>query len=378
LINDYFLLSLNFLKNISLTLIQQQPSLLLVKKMRLSMLLLLSALLLSTRAFSQSREIKDLCQVFHLPHDKDTTTFVVFGSQADLKVKKPLFLFRQGSQPMPIIHQYQDGYYMPVSPFRFRDYKEKYHFVMISKPGVKLVADSVYLDQYQKAMRNGDTSEVYVSKKYLQNNYREKYVEQCDQVIDFLVKQPWVDSNMVVFCGGSEGFTVGADLVANRNKHITHAILFSGNPERRFENIIYRLRQDAKNGVIKAEEAQEEIDKMYEVWKDICNNPKSVEKSFGDTYRAWYSFSVRNLDHLLKIQIPLYIAYGTEDGEISANMDMLPIEFETAGKKNLTFKSYLNYDHQFFEIKKSSDGEVIDRVYRGDSVAADWMKWLEK
>jgi hypothetical protein len=80
----------------------------------------------------------------------------------------------------------------------------------------------------------------------------------------------------------------------------------------------------------------------------------------------------------LKIQIPLYIAYGTEDGEISTNMDMLPIEFETAGKKNLTFKSYLNYDHQFFEIKKSSAGEVTDRIYRGDSVAADWMTWLEK
>jgi hypothetical protein len=351
--------------------------LLLVKKMR-AQLILIMGLFLSVQSWAQQKELRDLCNVFNLPDGKDTTTFVVFGNQADLKVKKPLFLFRQGSQPMPIIHQYPDGYYMPVSPFRFRDYKGKYHFVMISKPGVRLIADSVYLDQYQKAMSNGDTSEVYVSKKYLQNNYREKYVEQCDQVIDFLVKQPWVDSNKVVFCGGSEGFTVGADLVGNRNKHITHAILFSGNPERRFENNIYRLRRNAKNGVITAEEAQEEIDKMYEVWKDICNNPDSVEKSFGDTYRAWYSFSVRNLDHLLKIQIPLYIAYGTEDGEISTNMDMLPIEFELAGKKNLTFKSYLNYDHQFFEIKKSSAGEVTDRIYRGDSVAADWMTWLEK
>ncbi|MCE7044034.1 dienelactone hydrolase family protein [Dyadobacter sp. CY312] len=341
-------------------------------------LILIACLLFSVEVFAQHKELANLCQIFHLPDGKDTTTFIVFGNKDDLKQKKPLFLFRQGSQPMPIIHQYKDGFYMPVSPFRFRDFKDKYHFVMISKPGVRLVADSVYLDQYQKAMRNGDTSEVFVSKKYLKNNYREKYVQQCDQVIDFLVKQSWVDSKKVVFCGGSEGFTVGADLVANRNKHITHAILFSGNPERRFENIIYRLRQDAKSGIMTVKEAQEEIDKLYEVWKDICRNPESVEKSFGDTYRAWYSFSIRNLDNLLKIQIPLYVTYGTEDGEIAANMDMLPIEFEIAGKRNLTFKSYPNYNHQFFELKKNPSGEIIDKIYQGDAVAAEWIKWLER
>jgi pimeloyl-ACP methyl ester carboxylesterase len=341
-------------------------------------LLLLSCLLFSLLSSAQHKALQDLCQVFNLPHGQDTTTFIVFGNQADLRVKKPLFLFRQGSQPMPLIHHYQDGYYMPVSPFRFREYKEKYHFVMISKPGVKLVADSAYLAQYQVAMRNGDISEVFVSKKYLKNNYREKYVEQCSQVIDFLVKQSWVDAKKIVFCGGSEGFTIGADLIANWNKSITHAILFSGNTERRFENIIHRLRQDSKSGNETAEQAQAEMIRMYEVWRDICNNPQSTDKSFGDTYRAWYSFSVRNLDHLLKIEIPLYIAYGTEDGEISANMDMLPIEFEMAGKKNLTLKPYLNHDHQFFKLAKNSKGDIIEKVYQGDLVAAEWMKWLER
>lgn len=231
--------------------------------------LLAIILLLSFHSKAQYREVDNLCRIFHLADGKDTTSFVVFGNRDDLKLKKPLFLFRQGSQPMPIIHQYQDGYYMPVSPFRFADYKDKFHFVMISKPGVRLVADSLFLNQYQKAMRNGDDSGIFITKKYTENNYREKYVQQCDQVINYLVKQSWVDTSKVVFCGGSEGFTVGADLIANKNKHITHAILFSGNTERRFENIIYNLRQESKRGIRSEAEIQKEIADMYKVWEDI-------------------------------------------------------------------------------------------------------------
>ena len=334
-------------------------------------------ILISANAFSQQNKLSDLCQIFHLPAGRDTTTFIVFGNEQDLKVKKPLFLFRQGSQPMPLIHIYGEKYYMPVSPFRFRDYKDKYHFVMISKPGVRLIADSIFIQKYQQAIRDGDSSGVFITTKYIENNYREKYVEQCNQVIKYLVKQPWVDSEKVVFCGGSEGFTVGADLIANWNKSITHAILFSGNTEWRFENLIYNLRQNAKSGNITANEAQSEISKMYQVWEEICKDPESTKKSFGDSYRAWYSFSVRNLDNLLKIKIPLYVAYGTDDREIAANMDMLPVEFELAGKKNLTFRPYLNHDHQFFKSEKDSSGIVTAKTYNGDAVAKEWMEWLD-
>ena len=49
--------------------------------------------------FAQFAKMEDLCQVLHLPDGKDTTTFIVYGTKADLKVKKPLFFFRQGSRP---------------------------------------------------------------------------------------------------------------------------------------------------------------------------------------------------------------------------------------------------------------------------------------
>lgn len=74
-----------------------------------------------------------------------------------------------------------------------------------------------------------------------------------------MLKQPWIDSKRVVFYGGSEGFTVGANLMANFNKSITHTILFSGHAGRRFEFEIYRNRQAVRDGKMTGEEAQKQI-----------------------------------------------------------------------------------------------------------------------
>lgn len=328
------------------------------------------------QSFSQKTKLEDLCQIFHLPEGKDTTTFIVFGSKADLKVKKPLFLFRQGSQPTPFIQLVGDKYYVSA-PFHFRDYKDDYHFVVIQKPGVQLVVDTTYYAEYEKAIRQPDPPEKFVSKKYLVNNYRERYVNQCDKVINYLIKQKWIDTKKVVYCGGSEGFTVGADLVANHNSFITHTILFSGKPGRRFEVMIQQIRDQIDAGEKTFEIGQPQIEMMYEVWADICKYPYATDKTFGDTYRAWYSFSEPSLPNLLKINTPLYIAYGTADKEMAPYLDNLPLEFIALGKKNLTLKPYYEHDHMFFQIKRDDKGKVIQKIYNGDAVAKDWMEWLK-
>ncbi|GAB4035782.1 dienelactone hydrolase family protein [Spirosoma gilvum] len=341
-------------------------------------LLLFIILWVASQAQAQTTRLDDLCQVFHLPDGKDTTTFIVFGTKEDLKVKKPLFLFRQGSQPMPLIVQDSGNYYIVASPFHFRPYKDAYHFVMVQKPGVRLVATQQFLDRYQKAMSTGKATPEFVSQKYIENNYRERYVAQCNQVINYLVKQPWVDTRKVVFCGGSEGFTVGADLVANHNRHITHTILFSGHTGRRFENPIYSTRQQIEKREISPEEGQKQIESLYAWWADIQKHPTALTNSPGDTYRAWQSFSIRNLDNLLRINGPLYIAYGTADKEIAPGLDYLPLEFIEKGKTNLTLKAYHDHDHQFFKLKRDATGQIIDKEYNGEAVAKDWMEWLEQ
>jgi pimeloyl-ACP methyl ester carboxylesterase len=325
---------------------------------------------------AQTTTLDSLCQVFRLPTGKDTITFVVFGTKADLKQRKPLFLFRQGSRPHPII-DYDKGRYYMGGPFRFRTYKADYHFVMVSKPGVRLIADSTFLAGYEAAMKTGDPSGTYISPTYQANNYRQRYVADCDRVINFLVKQPFIDPRKVVYCGGSEGFTVGADLVANHNRYVTHTILFSGHTGRRFENWIYPVRKQMREGKLSPEEAQKTIDAAYQAWADILKAPTSTARPFGDTNRAWVSFSEPTLPNLLKINTPLYIAYGTADEEIAISLDYLPLDFIEKGKTNLTLRAYPDHDHQFMHLKRDAAGTIISQEYNGDAVAHDWFEWLK-
>ena len=342
------------------------------KSMKKAILLAL-LFLQSLSIFSQTEKLEDVCQVFHLPNGKDTTTFVVWESKESLKIKKPLFFFRQGSQPYPLIEN-SGGHFVPFYPFPIEDITDKYHFVMVQKLGTELMVDSTYLSAFSEGMKTGNPK--YLTKIYKKNNNLDKATAQCNQVINYLLKQPWINSKRVVFCGGSEGFTVGANLVANFNKSVTHTILFSAHAGRRFEYEIYRNRQAVREGKMTAEEAQKEIEQLYKGWEDVCKYPKSVDKSFGDTYYAWHSFSTKNTDNLLKINTPLYIAYGTEDNEITIGLDYLPLDFIEKSKKNLTLKAYVNCDHQFFEFKKDASGKVVDKVYQGDKVSQDFMEWL--
>lgn len=338
-------------------------------------ILLFALLLPELSLFSQTNRLEDLCQVFQLPNGEDSTIFVVFGTKEDLKIKKPLFFFRQGSLLRPFLEIYQGKYYLSL-PFHLWPYKNDYHFVITQKLGTRLIADSTYLARYEEGLKTADAT--IFTKKYLENNNLDKATQQCNQVINYLLKQPWIDSKKVVFCGGSEGFTIGANLVANYNKFITHTILFSGHQGRRFEHEIYRIRQAVKERQILADEGQKQVEELYKVWEDICKYPKAVDKNYGDTYYAWHSFSTKGIDNLLKISTPLYIAYGTEDNDIAMGLDFLPLDFIANGKSNLTLKAHINHDHQFFELKKDADGKVIDRMYRGEEVAKEWMDWLNK
>ena len=338
--------------------------------------ILLTLLFLQTfYGFSQTKKLEDVCQVFNLPDGKDTTTFIVWGSKTDLKKKKPMFFFRQGSRPEPLIELYGSSYELRF-PFYAKPITDKYHLVMVQKSGTRLMADSTYMEEFNEGMKTGNPK--YLTKKYQENNNLDKATAQCNQVINYLVKQPWIDSKRIVFCGGSEGFTVGANLVANFNKSVTHTILFSAHAGRRFEHLIYQNRQAVREGKMTAEEAQKEIEQLYKGWEDVCKYPKSIDKSFGDTYYAWHSFSTKNTDNLLRINTPLYIAYGTEDGEVTIGLDYLPLDFIEKGKKNLTLKAYINCDHQFFELKKDASGKVVDKVFQGDKVSQDFMDWLGK
>lgn len=69
-----------------------------------------------------------------------------------------------------------------------------------------------------------------------------------------------------------------------------------------------------------------------------------------NSYLSYVSFYQSPVKHLLKLNIPIYIAVGTKDKNVAVeNTHIIPLEFIRHRKKNLTFKQFGNYDHNFVE-----------------------------
>ena len=67
---------------------------------------------------------------------------------------------------------------------------------------------------------------------------------------------------------------------------------------------------------------------------------------------SWKSFNEPSLPKLLKLKIPIYIVYGSNDiGAV--NCDFLPFYFAKANKENLTIKRYGGLEHNFFETNEN-------------------------
>ncbi|MPR32173.1 hypothetical protein [Salmonirosea aquatica] len=312
---------------------------------------------------------------FELVENRDTIRFFVISKPGEELIKKPIILYRQGSLPIPIFTRYPEGVSINSLPQQFPDYLKEYHMVSISKPGVPLIFNSSEVNQYFEKVRNGRLT----SDKYLNNNNLNQYVASSDKVLGFLIHQPWVDTKKVVLVGGSEGYNVAAKL-ATINKSVTHLVAYSSHPNGRFDYLIKEQRHQYLTGKATAQETQQRIDSLYVLWKDICAHPKSIDKKYYDTYYAWSSFSEPAIESLLQLDIPIYISYGTLDGDwdIVEENDLLPIRFARAGKTNLTLKPCLDCDHSLQEIKKDSQGNVIEIINRSEEFVKNYMNWLDQ
>jgi len=342
---------------------------------------LFCCLILSLTGVGQTRqeinEIKKqrLYQPFELKRGNDTIRFFVIAKPGEAKIKKPLILYRQGSLPIPLFTRYAQGVSINALPGDFDAYLQDYHLVVIAKPGVPLIVDSARVNSFFEQV----ISRRFAPEKYLINNHLDYYVRTSSKVIDFLVRQPWVDKRKIVIVGGSEGYNVAAKL-ALVNRSITHLIGYSSHPYGRFDYLIKEQRHKALTGEITDEKAQAEIDSLYKLWKDICQDPTSTHKRYYDTYSAWSSFSEPPINSLLKLTIPIFVAYGTKDDDwdIVEENDLLRFRFLQSGKTNLTLRPYLNCNHSLVEIKKNAVGETITSIDRSNELVKDYISWLKE
>jgi pimeloyl-ACP methyl ester carboxylesterase len=292
-------------------------------------------------------------------YQRDTVNILVLSKKGEESKRKPVFLFVQGSLPSPILKYDERGLY-GVFPFETEKYFADYHFIIVSKPGVPLVADVKTLTPRYEY---NDPKTGQVPAAYCQRNYLEYYVARNAAVLRYLAHQPWVEAKNITAMGHSEGSNVVARL-ARRPGPLSRVVYLSGSPLGRMLTVIAGNRQDADS--VGAEN-------NFAYWKDLVADPRQ-NNCLGDTHLLVSSLSSTQtpLDDFRHSKIPVFVGYGTRDRSALLE-DYLRLEMIRAGKTNLTFRAYPELEHNFFGF---TNGKVDPGKWNWDRVARDFFAWM--
>jgi len=298
---------------------------------------------------------------FQTIYKGDTVDILLKSKKGDEQKKKPIFLFCQGSLPIPLIIKDGEGVY-GTFPFKTDSLERDYHIAIISKPFIPLVVEASILG-HGFAYKDPLTVEFPVN--YSNRNLLDYYVLRNLNVIDFLQKLDFVDDSKLVVAGHSEGSTIASKL-AIKCKKVTHLIYAGGNPLGRILSIIAEARVTESDSTKFAE-------REFDYWQQVVNDKSSMDNLTGDTHKATYDFSIPPIHYLEKLRIPVLVSYGTKDWSAPYN-DYLRVEMMRQKKKNFTFKAYIGLEHNFFPL--TTTGEPNYDIFNWDNVATDWRNWL--
>lgn len=297
----------------------------------------------------------------------DTVDILIKFKKGEEQKKKPLFLFCQGSLPIPLIIKYdkngKQGIYN-VFVFNPDSLLRDYHIVIINKPYVPLIIDEKSLNS---DMAYRDSTGKF-PKKYIERNLLEYYVRRNIAALNFLRKQSWVAKNKLVVAGHSEGSAIAAK-IAHDYSNVTELIYSSGNPLGRIMTMVSRAR-------VNETDSSKTAENIFEYWKNVIAEPDNLN-SDGDTFKGTYQFSYPPpFDYLKKLKIPVLVTYGTKDYGLVQSADYFRMEMIRQKKENFTFKAYTGTEHNFFPLK--ANGEINYDIFNWEKVADDWRNWLMK
>ena len=269
--------------------------------------------------------------------------------------RKKLFIHVDGSYPAPLWIE-SSPCCVTLDPFNYDLIPKEFAYVVISKHGFPF-----------SAKENFKLPENYWIKNTL--DFR---VKRVNKVINYIQKYIFLPEE-IVLVGTSQGTDVVAKL-ATINKDISKIGFWAGGGHTQLMEFIMFTRKEAISGKITEIEASKRIDSLLVQFKEMFKNPTPEKMWEGNSYLSYVSFSEPPLNHLLKLDIPIYMAIGSKDENVAIeNAYIIPVEFIRQGKENLTFRHFPNYDHGF--IEKLDDGTAIDRF---DEVTLDFLKWIEE
>jgi pimeloyl-ACP methyl ester carboxylesterase len=309
---------------------------------------------------------------FNLKQKNDIIDFIVIDTKLD--VKKPIFLFCQGSLPLPLFVQPENEKMWMIgggiTNFDYLKIIEKYHLIVISMPYTPVVVGEKNVNESYCYVPDTTKPEQFVN-EYVKADFLENYEKRAKAVLNFLQKQTWVDNSKLVVAGHSQGSKV-ATLITLNNRKVTHLGLFSSNPFGRIDQLIRNYRKSAEKKEITWKEADEKIEEKYQMFRDCYDKSRSISDP---NLLAWKSFSRPIINDWLRIKVPTYLTYGTND--IASDLcDLVPLFYIQKGKTNLTFKRYLNLDHNFYEVKDG--GEVDYDKGHWEDVMNEFLQWTLK
>jgi dienelactone hydrolase len=295
-----------------------------------------------------------------MPYKRDTVDILVLSKKGEELKRKPVFLFVQGSLPLPLIKIGEKGPY-GVFPFATTDFLPDFHLVIISKPGVPLVAEIKHL---KPGFIYTDPKTGLFPATYCQHDYLEYYVARNQQVVRYLARQPWVDAHRISVMGHSAGSTIAARM-ARHPGPLRHVLYLSGNPLGRMLTIVAQARATADSASAEGE---------FSHWQQVVDAPQAYQCDMGDSNLTTASFSQSQnpLQDFLHTRIPVFVGYGTRDWGAPAT-DYLRLEVIRAKKANFTFRAYSGLEHNFFGF---TDGKIDYEKFHWDRVAHDFFAWI--
>jgi len=210
-------------------------------------------------------------------HDDELGTIQFYVSKQNIKKKKPLVIFEQGSGGYPsvfLVHFPDTTVTIPFIETKvFEIMKEDFHYVDIAKPGTPFSMEVTLEDyNFMHFLEYFKPSKEYEEKLTL-----EWRVKASSLVIDYMCNHFQIDTSKIIVWGGSEGADV-APAVANYNKKVTHVVSMNGSGFNSLLDPIINIRNDEIKGEISGQEAQNQINDLFEQYKDIFQNPTSTDK----------------------------------------------------------------------------------------------------
>ena len=289
---------------------------------------------------------------------------------------KPILFMVSGVRGLPTMLVVQSGDQSiqlgTIPPDQIHNFADAYHVAFISKAGTPF-CDTFVVDEINPMQNLEDYPP---SETYIQNCGMDWEVAASKRVIESLSKQLPNSDKKIVALGISEGGQLVPKL-AHECERITHLVGMATTGLNQFYSSIINRRMDAAMGNITHQEAQDAIDSLFAVYKQIYNDPESTEKwYYGHPYKRWGSFCTDiPLDHLVELDIPILFIKGSADRNSPVlQSDYIMLEFLRLGKTNLTYKVLPGVDHWLGE-QVEIDGEE-QRISHREEIFKAISEWI--